>query len=260
MDTSLNFVALVETSPITRLNHEYNNKFINRIKETFTETQQHLFVSSLYCFLNYHPTDDYIINLDNVWQWLGFSQKDSAKRVIEKHFVLNKDYKILLHNLSEQKVDGRGGHNKQNILLNVNTFKLFCIKSDTKKANEIHDYFIKLEGLLQLIVQEEGDELKLQLQKIKEENQQKDAVIQQSESEKNEMATKLSHTEEKLSQSEEENRLLQKRDNVPMIYIYTVDPRVEKPELKIGYTITPTEKKNGTIYSNQSYFLYKCLK
>ena len=24
--------------------------------------------------------------------------------------------------------------------------------------------------------------------------------------------------------------------------------------------ITPTEKKNGTIYNNQSYFLYKCLK
>ena len=24
--------------------------------------------------------------------------------------------------------------------------------------------------------------------------------------------------------------------------------------------ITPTEKKNGTIYRNQSYFLYKCLK
>jgi len=244
MDTSLNFVALVETSPITRLNHEYNNKFINKIKETFTETQQHLFVSSLYCFLNYHPTNDYIINLDNVWQWLGFSQKDSAKRVIEKHFVLNKDYKILLHNLAEQKVDGRGGHNKQNILLNVNTFKLFCIKSDTKKSNEIHDYFIKLEELLQLIVQEEGDELKLQLQKIEAENQQikaenhqKDAVIQQSESEKIEMATKLSQSEEKLSQSEEENRLLQKRNNVPMIYIYNTNTQLEEPQLKIGYTI-----------------------
>lgn len=24
--------------------------------------------------------------------------------------------------------------------------------------------------------------------------------------------------------------------------------------------VTPTEKKNGAIYGNQSYFLYKCLK
>ena len=237
MDTSLNFVDLVETNPITRLNHEYNNKFVNKIKETFTETQQQLFVSSMYCFLNYHPTNDYVINLDNVWQWLGFSQKAMAKRTLEKNFVNDTDYKVSLCRSAGQVKDKHGGHNKETILLNVNTFKLFCVKSDTKKANEIHDYFIKLERLLQIIVQEESDELKLQLQKIKAENQQKDAVIQQSESEKNEMATKLSHTEEKLSQSEEENRLLQKRDNVPMIYIYTVDTRVEKPELKIGYTI-----------------------
>uniref|UniRef100_A0A6C0IDI4 MSV199 domain-containing protein n=1 Tax=viral metagenome TaxID=1070528 RepID=A0A6C0IDI4_9ZZZZ len=224
MDTSLNFVALVETSPITRLNHEYNNKFINKIKETFTETQQQLFVSSLYCFLNYHPTNDYVIDLDNVWQWLGFSQKVNAKTCIEKYFVIDKDYKIILNpHLREQKVDGRGGHNKQTIILNVKTFKMLCIKADTKKSNEIHEYFIKLEELLQLIVQEESDELKRQLQ-------QKDAVIQQNESEKNELATKL-------SQSEEDNRLLQKRDNVPMIYIYNIDTRAEKPELKIGYSI-----------------------
>jgi hypothetical protein len=209
MDTSLNFVALLETNQITRLNHEYNNKFVNKIKETFTETQQQLFVSSLYCFLNYHVTNDYVIDLDNIWQWLGFYQKANAKTCLEKYFEIDKDYKILLHNLSGQKVDGRGGHNKQTILLNVKTFKILCMKADTKKANEIHDYFFKLEEMLQLIVQEESDELKQQ----------------------------LLQTTTKLSQSEEENRLLQKRDNVPMIYIYTVDTRVEKPELKIGYTI-----------------------
>ena len=35
MDASLNFVALVETNPITRLNRDYNNKFVNKIKEAF---------------------------------------------------------------------------------------------------------------------------------------------------------------------------------------------------------------------------------
>ena len=43
--------------------------------------------------------------------------------------------------------------------------------------------------------------------------------------------------EEKNTQLEEENKLLQKRDNVPMIYIYNIDTRSPKPELKIGYTI-----------------------
>jgi hypothetical protein len=164
MDTSLNFVALVESSPITRLNREYNNKFVNKIKESFTETQQQLFVSSLYCFLNYHPANDYVIDLDNVWQWLGFSQKAMAKRTLEKNFMTEKDYKCLLCRSAEQKDDNRGGHNKETILLNVRTFKLLCIKADTKKANEIHDYFIKLEQLMQTIVLEESNELKLQLE------------------------------------------------------------------------------------------------
>ena len=50
--------------------------------------------------------------------------------------------------------------------MNVQTFKLFCIKADTKKSHEIHEYFIKLEELLQTIVLEESNELKLQLEKV----------------------------------------------------------------------------------------------
>ena len=34
-------------------------------------------------------------------------------------------------------------------MLTINTFKKFCLKAETKKADEIHDYFIKLEELLQ---------------------------------------------------------------------------------------------------------------
>ena len=203
MDTSLNFVALVETSPITRLNHEYNNKFVNKIKETFTEAQQQMFVSSLYCFLNYHPTDDYVIDLDNVWQWMGFSQKVRAKELLEKHFVLEKDYKILLSLERQQEVkDRHGGHNKQTVLLNVQTFKLFCIKADTKKAQEIHVYFVKLEELLQTIILEESNELRLQLEQLKE-----------------------------------EKSLMQVSRKVPTIYIYNTDTQVKyQPLLKIGVT------------------------
>ena len=166
MDSSLNFVALVETNPIIRLTQDYNNKFVIKIKDSFTETQQQLFVSSLYCYLNHHPTNDFVIDLDNIWKWLGYSQKAHAKTCLEKYFMIDNDYKILLSHAREQVKDQHGGHNKQIILLNIQTFKLFCIKSDTKKANEIHEYFIKLEDLLQQIVMEESNELKVQLEQI----------------------------------------------------------------------------------------------
>jgi phage anti-repressor protein len=159
----LNIVDLIENTPITKLSGAYNNKFISRIKENFTETQQKLFVSSFYCFLNYSQTNDFVIDLDNIWEWLGFSQKFTAKRVLERHFTVEIDYKISTHRSVEQ--DKRhGGNNKEKIMLNIQTFKLFCIKSDTKKADEIHRYFLKLEFLLQEVIQEESNELKIQLE------------------------------------------------------------------------------------------------
>jgi hypothetical protein len=165
---TLNIVNLIERNPITKLTNSYNNKFLVKIKEKFTETEQQLFISSCFCYLNYNQTTDYIIDLDNIWKWIGFNQKVKAKNLLEKQFILDIDYKILLSPLGKQDVDKKqhGGHNKEILMLTVNTFKLFCIKAETKKAKDIHTYFIKLEELLQEVIHEESNELKNQL-KIK---------------------------------------------------------------------------------------------
>ena len=55
-------------------------------------------------------------------------------------------------------------------MLNINTFKKFCLKADTKKADEVHDYYIKLEELLQETVNDESSELRLQLSNKEEEH------------------------------------------------------------------------------------------
>jgi hypothetical protein len=53
---------------------------------------------------------------------------------------------------------------EEQIMMTINTFKKFCLKAATKKADEIHDYYIKLEELLHEIINEESQELKLQLE------------------------------------------------------------------------------------------------
>jgi molybdenum-dependent DNA-binding transcriptional regulator ModE len=55
-------------------------------------------------------------------------------------------------------------------MLNIKTFKSLCLKAGTKKADEIHDYYLKMEEIIHKVVQEESDELKLQLE-------QKDNII-----------------------------------------------------------------------------------
>jgi hypothetical protein len=166
MNTTLNIVDLIENNTVLNLSPDYNNRFVNKVKETFTETQQQMFVSSFYCYLNYHQINDFVIDLDNIWKWLGFHAKQNAKILLEKCFIINKDY-ILLIPQHKQSSDTKGGHNKQTILLNIRTFKLFCIKAGTTKANEIHEYFIKLEDIMNEIVKEECVELKEKIENQK---------------------------------------------------------------------------------------------
>ena len=161
----LNIVELIENNPITKLSKDYNIKLLTKIKEHFTDFEQQLFLSSFYCYLNCDQKTDFVIDLDNVWKWLNFSQKYNAKYVLEKNFVIDKDYKIFAPETSGAKKN-RGGHNKTIIMLNIETFKKFCLKAGTKKADDIHDYYIKLEEIIHNILQEECSELKLQLENI----------------------------------------------------------------------------------------------
>ena len=131
-----------------------------------------MFVESFFCYLNYYYKNDFVIDLDNVWEWLGFAQKVKAKSLLEKNFTINKDYIFLLSKPGKQTSTIQGGHNKETFLLNIETFKKICLKAGTKKADEIHDYFIKLEGILQEILLEEKNELKKQLLYVEDKTKQ----------------------------------------------------------------------------------------
>ena len=58
---------------------------------------------SFYCYMNYHPTNDYPINLEDVFKMIGFAHKKNAKRTIKSNFTKDEDYKTLLVRKDEQK-------------------------------------------------------------------------------------------------------------------------------------------------------------
>ena len=224
---TLNIVDLIEKNPIIKLSASYNNKLINKIKEDFTDTQQQLFVSSFYCYLNYDKKKDYVIDLDDVWKWLGFTNKANAKKLLEKYFIVDKDYKNLL-DASVKQDKKHGGHNKELFIMNITTFKLLCLKAATQKSAEVHSYFIKLEEFLHDIVEEETDELKIQLIKIKDdtkeeikqiENKTKEEIKQIENKTKKEYELKLIQQDIQKNQ----NFLLNKfGTSGPLIYIVKV--------------------------------------
>ena len=165
--SDFDIVNLIEQSPITKLSGDYHSKLITKIKDTFNDTQQQMFVASFYCYLNCDKKNDFVIDLDNVWKWLGFSQKVRAKELLEKHFKIDIDYQKTLSLAGKQTIHIKGGQNKETFMLNIDTFKKFCLKAGTKKADEVHEYYIQLEEVLHQIIQEESNELKLQLESYK---------------------------------------------------------------------------------------------
>ena len=179
---SVDIVNLIENNPITKLTGDYQSKLVEKVKNTFTNYEQQLFLSSFYCYLKYDLQKDFVIDLDNVWKWLGFNQKVKAKVLLENHFLLNKDYKQLLSHEGKQTTNTKGGHNKEIFMLNVETFKKFCLKAGTKKADEVHEYFIKLENIMFEITKEESEELKKQVMQLENKNKEtEEKVIKQNE-------------------------------------------------------------------------------
>ena len=110
MTDTLDIVKLIEKNPITRLSKDYQSSLITKVKAKFNDPEQQLFVASFYCYLNHNSNKDFIIVFDDIWKWVGFSRKDHAKRIIDKYFILDLDYKVLLPPSGEQnlKKNNRG--------------------------------------------------------------------------------------------------------------------------------------------------------
>ena len=117
---SVDIVKLIECNPNTKFSGNYQSKLVEKVEKQFNNYEQQMFLASFYCYLNYN-SNDFVIDLDNVWKWLGFNQKVKAKILLENSFVINRDYR-LLNQQAKQTNDTRGGHNKQTFLLNIRTF------------------------------------------------------------------------------------------------------------------------------------------
>jgi hypothetical protein len=89
---NIDIVSLIENNPITKFNGDYQSKIIKKVTNEFNAYEQQLFLSSFYCYLKYDKVNDFIIDLDNIWTWCGFSQKIKAKNLLLNNFEVNTDY------------------------------------------------------------------------------------------------------------------------------------------------------------------------
>jgi hypothetical protein len=102
---NVNFSNLIQTT--NEVTSDFKNELLNEMNNQFNSEEQRIFVNSFYAYLNHHPTEDFVIDLDIVCKFIGFSRKDHIKRLLEKNFSEGTDYKNLLPPKGEQvKVNG----------------------------------------------------------------------------------------------------------------------------------------------------------
>jgi phage anti-repressor protein len=119
--------------------------------------------------LNYDTKKDFVVDLDDVWKWMGFSKKYYANTVLTKHFTEKTDYINLATADAVARSDDEkwGGQNIKKIMMTIKCFKSLCLKAQTKKASEIHEYYLKMEEVLHEVIEEEGTELKYKMEEQK---------------------------------------------------------------------------------------------
>jgi hypothetical protein len=125
---------------MTKYPDSLDNGLMARLKQEFTTEEQGLFLQSFSAYLNHGPTD-FVIDLDDVYEWVGYTEKATAKKLLKKAFVDGKDFKSAWFQNQALLGTQNGGQNRQRIMMSVRTFKRFCMLAKTgEKADTVREY------------------------------------------------------------------------------------------------------------------------
>ena len=93
---TVNFNEIVKHSDTT-LSLNLQTKLVDMLNSEFTEKEQQWYIANLYIYMNYHPTNDFPINLENVYSMIGFANKGNAMKTIKNNFT--KHLNLMIFNL-----------------------------------------------------------------------------------------------------------------------------------------------------------------
>jgi len=215
------------------------SELFQMLRDRMSTEEQQFFMDSFKMYLQYGRNNDaFVVDLDNVWRWLGFSKKFNALRVLIRHFVKGCDYVVNhsknktkqgqceLQNEEQGQCDlqneeqvKHGGHNKEGIMMSVKTFKKLCLMANTKKAEQVRDYYITMEEISQDYVVKLAIESSAKLQKVT-----------------NELSVKTLKVEETKEEAswERHNALINAYRNKRLVYILFIENVEEGMVIKIG--------------------------
>lgn len=95
-------------------------------------------------------TEEFPVNFDDAWEWIGYSRKDAAKFSFQKsEFIEGIDFQIFQNSMENSKI----GRPSSKWMLTIDCFKSFAMVSGTPKGKEVRRYFINCENQLKELLQ-----------------------------------------------------------------------------------------------------------
>jgi phage anti-repressor protein len=241
----INFKELVKNSNTT-LSLNVQTKMVKFINEEFTDSEQQWYIANLYVYMNYHPTNDFPINLENVFKMIGFANKGNAMKTIKSNFTKDEDYKVELFHTEKRK--NEGGYNKEDIMLNADTFKNLCMIAKTDKGKAIRKYYVKLENIYNKIIKEEIETQKLLLE------QEKENTIKLIEEKEEQLKLKENDLEAQkllIKKKDKEIKELAKKVSLDWLYVAVTD-NIQGVS-KIGIAQEILKRIDGHLSSNPGF-------
>jgi phage anti-repressor protein len=109
-----------------------------------------------------NSTDDFPVDFELAYKWLGFSRKNNAKQsLLGSGFEEGSDFLLILNNQHkievETKTSARGrkkGEQVEEIWLTNECFKSWGMMASTEKGKEVRKYFLECERKLKSVIAE----------------------------------------------------------------------------------------------------------
>ena len=100
-------------------------------------------------------TNEFPVDFEDAWQWIEYSTKGNARRLLEEDFEKGMDYVILSEQEDQVFIrndkNPKGGRPVVEIRMTVACFKEFCMAARTPKGKEVRRYFRRCEEQLKAI-------------------------------------------------------------------------------------------------------------
>jgi hypothetical protein len=217
-----------------------DDRLLALLRKELSGEEQQMFVTSFSQFLQCNPRKDFKINLDDVYEWVGFTRKDNAKRAVCK-YLPETQYQVLLLPAEEQTDDGRGGRNRETVMLTVNGFKQLCMCANTDKGRRVREYYINMESIMLEYVRQVAEEKDRLLEDNARALQESARALEAKDEELEAKDAELEARDEELERFR--TKVYEAVDRLDKVYVCKDAAHLNTDKHKIGKAIDDTKRE-----------------